>query len=47
MQPVFTVNSVQWAAWMAAFLWPFVRMLALVSTAPIFGESWVPRRVRW
>jgi len=46
MQPVFTVNSVQWAAWMAAFLWPFVRMLALVSTAPIFGESWVPRRVK-
>jgi len=46
MAPVFTVNSVQWAAWMAAFLWPFVRMLALVSTAPIFGESWVPRRVK-
>ncbi|SFM65758.1 flagellar biosynthetic protein FliR [Variovorax sp. OV329] len=46
MPPVFTVNSVQWAAWMAAFLWPFVRMLALVSTAPIFGETWVPRRVR-
>ena len=46
MQPVFTVTSAQWAAWMAAFLWPFVRMLALVSTAPIFGEPTVPRRVK-
>ncbi len=31
---------------MVAFLWPFVRMLALVSTAPIFGEAWVPRQVK-
>lgn len=31
---------------MVAFLWPFVRMLALVSTAPIFGEAWVPRPVK-
>lgn len=46
MQPVFTVTSVQWAAWMAAFLWPFVRMLALVSTAPIFGDPAVSRRVK-
>jgi len=46
MPPVFSVTSVQWAAWMAAFLWPFVRMLALVSTSPIFGESWVTRRLK-
>lgn len=46
MQPVFTVTSEQWAAWMAAFIWPFVRMLALISTAPIFGESSIPRRVK-
>lgn len=31
---------------MVAFLWPFVRMLALVSTAPIFSEAWVPRPVK-
>jgi len=31
---------------MVAFLWPFVRMLALVSTAPVFGETWVPRPVK-
>ena len=46
MEPVFTVTSAQWAAWMAAFLWPFVRMLALVSTAPVFGDSIVSRRVK-
>ncbi|SEK16933.1 flagellar biosynthetic protein FliR [Variovorax sp. OK605] len=31
---------------MVAFLWPFVRMLALISTAPIFSEAWVPRPVK-
>ena len=31
---------------MVAFLWPFVRMLALVGTAPIFGEPNVPRQLK-
>jgi flagellar biosynthetic protein FliR len=44
--PVFEVTSAQLTAWLTAFLWPFVRMLALVGTAPVFGESWVPRRVK-
>lgn len=46
MPAVFSVTSAELTAWMVAFLWPFVRMLALVSTAPIFGESWVPRQVK-
>ncbi len=46
MQSVLSVTSVQLAAWMTAFLWPFVRMLALVSTAPILGEPSVPRQVK-
>jgi len=46
MTPVFSVTSAQMMAWMVAFVWPFVRMLALVSTAPIFSETWVPRRVK-
>jgi len=46
MPPVFSVTSAQMTAWMVVFLWPFVRMLALVSTAPVFGESWVPPRVK-
>lgn len=46
MPSIFSVTSVQLAAWMAAFMWPFVRMLALVSTAPILGEPSVPRQVK-
>ncbi len=32
--------------WMNAFIWPFVRILALVGTAPLFGESSIPVRVK-
>lgn len=46
MSPVLSVTSDQLSAWLVMFLWPFVRMLALVSTAPIFGESRVPRHVK-
>ena len=31
---------------MVAFLWPFVRMLSLISTAPLFSEKSVPRAVK-
>ncbi len=40
------VTSAQLAAWLAAFLWPFIRMLALMSTAPLLGEAAVPHRVK-
>jgi flagellar biosynthesis protein FliR len=43
---IFSVTSGQLDAWMVAFLYPFVRMITLVSTAPIFGETWVPRPVK-
>lgn len=43
---IFSVTSAQLEGWVVAFLWPFVRMLALVSTAPIFAEAWVPRQVK-
>ncbi|WP_411877542.1 flagellar biosynthetic protein FliR [Polaromonas sp. YR568] len=46
MPPVFSVTSDQLNLWMVAFLWPFVRMLALISTAPIFSEHAVPRRTK-
>lgn len=46
MPPVFSVTSEQLGVWMVAFLWPFVRMLALVGTAPIFSESAVPRSAK-
>ncbi|PBI95910.1 Flagellar biosynthetic protein FliR [Variovorax boronicumulans] len=43
---VFSVTSGQLEAWLVAFLWPFVRMLAMVSTAPVFGEPWATRQVK-
>lgn len=46
MPPVFSVTSDQLSVWMVAFLWPFVRMLALISTAPLFSERSVPRSVK-
>jgi flagellar biosynthesis protein FliR len=46
MPPVFSVTSDQLSVWMVAFLWPFVRMLALISTAPVFSEKVVPRTVK-
>lgn len=32
--------------WINAFIWPFVRILALIGVAPIFGESSVPIRLK-
>lgn len=46
MPPVLSVTSDQLNVWLVTFLWPFVRMLALISTAPVFGETVVPRRVK-
>lgn len=46
MPAVFSVGSAEMSAWLTAFLFPFVRMLALISAAPVFGESVVPRQVK-
>jgi flagellar biosynthetic protein FliR len=43
---MFTVTYAQLNAWMTAFLWPFVRILALIATAPVLGQSVVPVRVK-
>ncbi|OXR49692.1 MULTISPECIES: flagellar biosynthetic protein FliR [unclassified Pusillimonas] len=32
--------------WLNAFLWPFVRLLAFLSTAPLLGESSIPTRAK-
>ena len=32
--------------WIGQFLWPFVRILALVATAPLFSESLIPVKVK-
>ena len=41
-----TVTYAQLNAWLTAFLWPFVRIAALVATAPAFSQSSVPARVK-
>jgi flagellar biosynthetic protein FliR len=43
---VLSVTSAELMAWTAAFLWPFIRMLALVGTAPVLGDPAVPRQVK-
>ncbi|NYT86247.1 flagellar biosynthetic protein FliR [Pollutimonas harenae] len=32
--------------WMNAFLWPFFRILALIGTAPLLGESSIPIKAK-
>lgn len=41
-----TIGSVQLSAWLAAFLWPFARVLGLLIAAPVFGNPRFPLRVR-
>lgn len=41
-----SVTSAQLSAWLAAFAWPFVRILALISSAPILGNPGVPLQVK-
>jgi flagellar biosynthesis protein FliR len=41
-----SVTYAQLNTWMAAFLWPLVRILALVATAPVFGNMSVSTPVK-
>lgn len=41
-----SISSAQLSALLAAFIWPFVRILSLVSSAPILGNPSVPARVK-
>ncbi|KAF1053822.1 MAG: hypothetical protein GAK41_00728 [Burkholderia gladioli] len=43
---MFSVTYAQLNGWLTAFLWPFVRILALVATAPLIGNAAVPVRVK-
>ncbi len=39
-------SSLQLQQWIGAFFWPFLRILALLSTAPGFGSAQVPVQLR-
>jgi len=43
---MFSVTYAQLNVWLSAFLWPFVRILALVATAPILSHMAIPMRVK-
>ncbi len=36
------LSSLQFQAWLTEFFWPFFRILALLSAAPLFGSRGVP-----
>ena len=39
-------TSSQLSAWLAAFIFPLARILALITSAPIFGNKQVPARLK-
>jgi len=43
---MFTFDEAQIAAWLSPLLWPFVRVLALFSVAPVFAQRAVPLRLK-
>ncbi len=40
------VTSDQWLQWLSLYFWPLLRVLALITTAPILNERAVPKRVK-
>ncbi len=40
------INGEQLELWIASFLWPFIRVLAMLATAPVFDNKTVQRRTR-
>jgi len=41
-----SISTAQWYAWIAAFLWPFLRILGLIVAEPVLGNSNVPPAVK-
>lgn len=41
-----SLSSTQLEAWIAAFLWPFLRIAALMLSEPLLGHSAIPVRAR-
>lgn len=41
-----SLTEAQLYAWLTAFVWPLVRILALIATAPVLGNKSVPTRVK-
>jgi flagellar biosynthesis protein FliR len=41
-----SVTAAQLDAWLAAFVFPLARILAMLTTAPLFNNAGLPRRIR-
>ena len=41
-----SVTSAQLTAWIAAFIFPLARILALISSSPVLGNKQIPIRVK-
>ncbi|CAH1903540.1 flagellar biosynthesis protein FliR [Candidatus Nitrotoga sp. HW29] len=41
-----TVTSAQLSSWLALFIFPFVRILAMIASSPILGHKHVPVRIK-
>jgi len=39
-------TTTQLYAWIAGFLWPLTRILGLIATAPVFGNTGVPQLIK-
>lgn len=43
---MWTVTEAQWSAWISAYFFPAVRILALLAVAPVFSNRALPTRIR-
>ena len=43
---MFQFTSEQWLEWLSMYFWPFIRIMALIMTAPILSERSIPKRVK-
>jgi flagellar biosynthetic protein FliR len=43
---MFSLSTPEIAAWVGGFMWPFVRIGAMLMAAPLFGARTVPVRIR-
>src|SRR5688572_20233615 len=41
-----SLTTGQLEAWLAQYIWPFIRIGACFMAAPVFGANFVPARVR-
>src|SRR5471032_936504 len=46
MNPLLALTDAQIGTWVASFILPLFRVIAVLSTMPVFGTTLVPRRVR-